>query len=32
MINTKEKCLVEANDIIEICPNWCLDHLKEGTR
>jgi len=32
MINGKEKCAEEANDIIEICPNWCLDSLKEGVK
>jgi len=32
MINGTKKCSEEANDIIEVCPNWCLDHMKEGVR
>lgn len=32
MINGKAKCTQEAGDILSICPNWALDHMKEKNR
>lgn len=32
MVNGAEKCGSEANDIVSICPNWALDHMKEKNR
>jgi len=32
MINGKKKCDEEAKEIVEICPNWCLDSMKAGVR
>jgi len=32
MINGESKCLGEKDDIIDVCPNWSLDGLKEKTR
>lgn len=32
MVNGDAKCKGEAQDILEICPNWALDSIKERTR
>jgi hypothetical protein len=32
MVNGDEKCKNESQDIIDICPNWALDSIKERTR
>ncbi|KAL4430322.1 hypothetical protein ABPG74_019481 [Tetrahymena malaccensis] len=32
MVNGTEKCNSEAQDILAICPNWALDHMKEKVR
>jgi len=32
MINGTEKCAQEANNIVEICPNWALEAMKEKNR
>jgi hypothetical protein len=32
MVNGKDKCEEESNDIIEICPNWALEGMKEAKR
>lgn len=32
MINGEDKCEQERNEIMDICPNWALDELKEKTR
>lgn len=32
MVNGQDKCTAEKNDIIDICPNWALDEMKEKTR
>jgi len=32
MINDSKKCVSEADDIVDICPNWALDAMKEKTR
>jgi len=32
MVNGDAKCKDEAQDILEICPNWALDAIKERTR
>jgi len=32
MVNGNEKCQEERDEIINICPNWALDELKEKSR
>lgn len=32
MVNGVEKCASEGQDILSICPNWALDHMKEKNR
>jgi len=31
-INGSEKCQEESEDIINVCPNWALEEMKEKTR
>jgi hypothetical protein len=32
MVNGAKKCGGEAYDILSVCPNWALDHMKEKNR
>lgn len=32
MVNGASKCGSEGNDIVSVCPNWALDHMKEKNR
>jgi len=32
MINGKENCGQEANEIVEICPSWALESMKEKNK
>jgi hypothetical protein len=32
MVNSADACGAEKKDILEICPNWALDEMKEKTR
>jgi hypothetical protein len=32
MVNSADACGSEKKDILEICPNWALDEMKEKTR
>jgi len=32
MINSVDKCKPERNDIVDVCPNWALDAMKNKSR